>query len=1145
MAPGLTAAALLLLLAPCSVTALERPSRQDLDRYRRDGTLQARVQQAYAIGNHRVRPDVAMHAASRLQLERSRGGLTTAQPEPPPAWKGMPTKGNVRTLALLIAFSDYAPTNSAASIDGKLFGDGDGGYPYESLRNFYRRSSYGQLALQGATLGWYTTSYPRSRVPMTAAGREALIKEALDSIDVAGHDFSQYDNDGDGTIDYFTVIWTGPDTGWAQFWWAFELRFTDSSYRLDGKSLGDYSWEWESRPGGGTFSPQYVIHETGHALGLPDYYDYDWGLGPTGGLGGIDMMDSATGDHNCFSKFLLDWISPTIASGGATPVALGPSGTSPGAVLFTRGATAEAFSEYFMLQNRTRGANDVDLPGDGFLVWHVDARLNTTGTDFMYDNSYTAHKLLRLMEADGLEEIERTDDYGYADAGDYYVAPRTFTHWTRPGTALYDGRPSFMQVVDISAAGDPMTARVEEIFDGTSPTGSPTTPADAGDETELDGVVFTWTAGDARDPDTGIAAYQLQVGTTPGSADVFDGPVGNVLRWTVADVQADRTYYARVRALDGAGLASAWSGTSDGITVRWPAFSCAALDNCSLTFKASGDALWQEESSFVHYGPTAARSGDVGDGHTSSLRTSVTGPGRLSFAWALSSPDGGGNLAVYVDRTLTLACGEAVPGAAEWAPVTILVPPGMHAVRWAFSSSGTAGASAGWVDRVEWTSDVSQGGIAGRVRDADTGLGIPGIAVYFYTSSPFTLADWSLTDASGGYWSHELPTGTYHARTANALGYVDQLFADRTCSGGYCSPGSGTPISVTPGGTAGGVDFALVRGGRVAGVVSDAYSGVPRPGSSVYLYDAAGRTVAAVSTDRAGGYLTDALPPGSFYAKARASDSIDELYDDVPCPGLGCSLTEGTPITVVPGAVTSGIDFAMTAYARIVGRITAVPTNAPIRSVFVDVYDGTGAKVAHTYTDSSGFYLTRPLPAGSYFAVTSNRDGYLDELFDDVPCPVGSCSYSTGTPIVVVDGARTTQIDFGLARPPGTDLYTVAPCRALDSRLPGGAFGGLPLVADEERELTLAGRCDIPVSAKAVALNLTITAATTGGHVLLYPGGTSRPQTSTVNFRAGETRGNNAVVGLGPAGEMLLHFHQATESGGTVHVIIDVAGYFE
>ena len=128
----------------------------------------------------------------------------------------MPTKGNVKILALLIAFNDIAPANTAASIDGKLFGDGlPADAPRESVRNYYRRASFNQLEIGGNTLGWYTTAYPRSSVTQTRAGRETLIKEALNSFNAAGHDFAQYDNDGDGAIDYFVVIWTGPDNGWA------------------------------------------------------------------------------------------------------------------------------------------------------------------------------------------------------------------------------------------------------------------------------------------------------------------------------------------------------------------------------------------------------------------------------------------------------------------------------------------------------------------------------------------------------------------------------------------------------------------------------------------------------------------------------------------------------------------------------------------------------------------------------------------------------------------------------------------------------------------------------------------------------------------------------------------------------------------
>ena len=47
-----------------------------------------------------------------------------------------------------------------------------------------------------------------------------------------------------------------------------------------------------------------VVHETGHALGLLDYYStgYD-GSTPAAG---IDMMDHNVGDHNAYSKWTLN-----------------------------------------------------------------------------------------------------------------------------------------------------------------------------------------------------------------------------------------------------------------------------------------------------------------------------------------------------------------------------------------------------------------------------------------------------------------------------------------------------------------------------------------------------------------------------------------------------------------------------------------------------------------------------------------------------------------------------------------------------------------------------------------------------------------------------------------------------------------------
>ncbi len=101
-------------------------------------------------------------------------------------------------------------------------------------------------------------------------------------------------------------------------------------------------------------------------------------------------------------------------------------------------AVADPFAEYYLVQHRRRQGNDVELPNDGLLIWHVDARLDAGG-NFLYDNSYTEHKLIRLMEADGLEEI---DLGGRADAGDFYTPGDLFDTDTTPASLRYDGVPT-------------------------------------------------------------------------------------------------------------------------------------------------------------------------------------------------------------------------------------------------------------------------------------------------------------------------------------------------------------------------------------------------------------------------------------------------------------------------------------------------------------------------------------------------------------------------------------------------------------------------------------------------------------------------------------------------------------------------------
>ena len=153
----------------------------------------------------------------------------------------------------------------------------------------------------------------------------------------------------------------------------------------------------------------------------------------------------------------------------------------------------------------------------------------------------------------------------------------------------------------------------------------------------------------------------------------------------------------------------------------------------------------------------------------------------------------------------------------------------------------------------------------------------------------------------------------------------------------------------------------------------------------------------------------------------------------------------------------------------------------------------------------------------------------------------GACSGTAVTCQVTMSAARSVTATFGIG-PPGTDFYTVTPCRVLDSRLVAGPWGGTPLAAGQERTLTLGGACGIPATAQAVSVNITAVDATADGHLRVFPAATPRPTTSVINFRAGQTRANNAVVRLGSAAAVTLFSGQPT---GAVHVVVDVNGWFE
>ena len=454
--------------------ALEPPRPGEIEQLKQTGEYADRVEKAKALGNHLIEPvllEKAIYNTRRKAIIQQ--GLIPDDflPAPPSSRQLMPTTGNVKVFALLIDFSDQPATGGYSTqpeIQSALFEDGSAiptnTVPYESLKNYYERASYNQLHFEsGVTLGWYRATYTRASMgtnPSTEQ-REQLIREAIAYFD-ASVDFSQFNNDtSDSKIESFIVLWTGPHNGWSNFWWGYQTSWSDATYTVDGMNLGKYIWQWAGDYGNAMpFKPYVSIHEMGHNLGLPDYYDYDGAVGPDGGVGSLDMMHGNWGDHNSFSKWVLEWITPTVVSTGSQTLTLDPSGTSQDAVVIMPGATnSDAFREFYIAQNRYRVGNDgsaANYPTDGMLIWHVDARLNTVGTNYAYDNSYTDHKLLKLMEADGLERIEVSS--ATADAAMYYQPGNTLGSLTLPSSRDYQGVDSGVNVTGISQSADQMTA---------------------------------------------------------------------------------------------------------------------------------------------------------------------------------------------------------------------------------------------------------------------------------------------------------------------------------------------------------------------------------------------------------------------------------------------------------------------------------------------------------------------------------------------------------------------------------------------------------------------------------------------------------------------------------------------------------------
>jgi hypothetical protein len=159
----------------------------------------------------------------------------------------------------------------------------------------------------------------------------------------------------------------------------------------------------------------------------------------------------------------------------------------------------------------------------------------------------------------------------------------------------------------------------------------------------------------------------------------------------------------------------------------------------------------------------------------------------------------------------------------------------------------------------------------------------------------------------------------------------------------------------------------------------------------------------------------------------------------------------------------------------------------------------------------------------------------------------GHTAVWTGSRMIVWGGVNTVYLNDGgqWGMVSAALFYTLPPCRVLDTRNVTGPLGGPSLQPGATRTFDVAASsCGIPATAKAISVNLAVTAPVGSGHLTLYPGdAVQAPLASAINFSANQTRSNNAMLLLASDGSGTINVLAGT--GGTVDFILDVNGYFQ
>ncbi|HUF51714.1 MAG TPA: M6 family metalloprotease domain-containing protein [Longimicrobiales bacterium] len=371
-----------------------------------------------------------------VQLRReelaSSGGLDGVSPLQL-ALAGAALTGRLRIPVIPVRYSDVREPFSEQELERRLFGASTG--DTVSFSDYWREVSGGLLTVEGRVANWLTARrnahyyLPAEQHGWSSFGRIGELRDEAFAHADAHLDFAEFDNDGpdgipnsgddDGFVDFVAIVYAVacPGDGRAGAIWPHRAAMPPYETRTigaDGKPIRIADYVVLPVVDAETCGPMPIgvlAHETGHALGLPDLYDYD---GTSQGIGAWGLM--GTGSHaaqhspahpSAWEKEQLGWVKVSWITRADSAMTFQPVQRAHTVYRFDG-----ARGEYLLLENRQQTGSDSYLPGSGLLIWQVDPERGELGAW----NNDEGRAALQLIQADGRNDLAQRALR--ADAGD-------------------------------------------------------------------------------------------------------------------------------------------------------------------------------------------------------------------------------------------------------------------------------------------------------------------------------------------------------------------------------------------------------------------------------------------------------------------------------------------------------------------------------------------------------------------------------------------------------------------------------------------------------------------------------------------------------------------------------------------------------